>query len=315
MKIVFMGTPDFAATHLESLLASKHEVALVVTKQDKPQKRSSKLVFSFVKEVAIKNNIEVAQPEKVSDETFINRLKEIAPDIIVVVAYGKILTESVLNIPKYGCINVHASLLPKYRGASPIQWSILNGDEKTGITIMQMGVGLDDGDILLSKEIEIDKKETGASLFEKLSVLGSQALILALENIENNTIKRIKQDDSKATYVKMLTKEMGNIDFNQSAIEIERKIRGLNSWPLAFTFINGKRLTIWDANVIDEDFVDEKNIGKVTEISKSSFIIQCKFGKLEILSVQLSGKKRMNVADFLNGNTLKIGDTFTREGE
>ena len=223
MKVVFMGTPDFAVETLKAIAGAGHDIAAVVTQPDKPRGRSGALMFSAVKEEAVNLGIEcILQPEKARDEAFIQQIRDINPDVIVVVAYGKILPKSLLDIPKYGCINVHASLLPKYRGAAPIQWSVINGDEYSGVTTMFMGEGLDTGDILLQKSIKLDKKETGGSLFDKLSVIGAELLVETLVELKNGTVKRIPQDESQATQVTVFDKSFGKIDFNKSATDIER---------------------------------------------------------------------------------------------
>ena len=253
MKIVYMGTPDFAVNTLESLIEAGHEIAFVVTQPDKAKGRSSKPVYSPVKEAALSHGLIVMQPEKVREADFIARLKAAAPDVIVVVAFGQILPEEILNIPRYGCINVHASLLPAYRGAAPIQWAVIDGLKETGVTTMYMDKGLDTGDIIEQRKLELDDDETGGSLFDRLAALGGEIIVDTLEKLESGTANRIKQDDSKSNYARMLNKDMGHMDFSKPGEELERLIRGLDPWPSAFTRINGKLLKIYKAQVVSEN--------------------------------------------------------------
>lgn len=312
MDIIFMGTPDFAVPVLETLLASeKHTVKAVVTQPDKARGRSGKLIFTPVKEVAVKNDIPVYTPKKVKDSEFVEKLRQIPCDIIVVVAFGQILSKEVLDFPKYGCVNVHASLLPRWRGAAPIQWSILEGDEKTGVTIMQMDVGLDTGDMLATAEVPLLGTETGESLFEQLSTLGGPLLLDTLEDIEKGEAKPVKQKEEESTYAKMLTREMGELDFQEEAVRLERYVRGLNSWPSAYTHYHGKMLKIWEAAVVEED--RKGRPGEIVELQKDGFLIQTGNGCLKALQVQLEGKKRMAAGDFLRGMQMKPGDLLGRE--
>lgn len=308
MNVIFMGTPDFAVPVLNALLDSdKHSVTAVVTQPDKARGRSGKLVFTPVKEAAVAHGVPVYTPERVKDPAFIETLRGISCDVIVVAAFGQLLSKEILEMPKYGCINVHASLLPRWRGAAPIQWAILAGDEKTGVTTMQMDEGLDTGDMLLRKEIVIDAEETGESLFGRLSELGGPLLLETLEQAEQGTLMRVKQDDSESTYAKMLTKELGKLDFSKDAAELERYVRGLNSWPSAYTYFRGKIMKIWRASVIDRN--TELPCGAVAEVEKDGFCIQTGNGLLKVLEVQLEGKKRMKSADFLRGNDV-ADDSF-----
>ena len=240
MKVVYMGTPDFAVDTLQAIVDAGHEVALVVTQPDKAKGRGKKLCYTPVKEKAMECHLEVAQPEKVREESFVERLQVIAPDVIVVVAFGQILPESILNIPKYGCINVHASLLPAYRGAAPIQWAVIDGLAETGVTTMYMEKGLDTGDIICQSRIPLAADETGGSLFDKLAKEGASLLVRTLKMLEDGTATRTKQDDSRSSYAKMLSKDMGCLDFSKDAVILERLIRGLNPWPSAYTAIQGK---------------------------------------------------------------------------
>jgi len=312
MKVIFMGTPDFAASTLEKIIQSGHEVIGVVTQPDKQKGRSQTISFSSVKELALKHGITVYQPIKVKEVDFLRTVQELAPEVIVVAAFGQMLPKALLDIPPYGCINVHGSLLPKYRGAAPIQYSILEGEVETGITIMYMNVGCDTGDIIMQAKIPITPEETGSSLYDKLAVIGADLLIEALKKIEDGTATRETQDDTKATYVKMLDKDMGRIDFTQSAVILERLIRGLNPWPSAYTFLDGKTLKIWQAvveKVIPSDSTEVSSItpGEVIEVRKDSFVIMTGEGTLVIKELQLEGKKRMPVDAFLRGYSVPIG--------
>ena len=306
MKIVFMGTPDFAAVTLSKLMEAGHQVVAVVTQPDKPKGRGKAIAYSPVKELALQHNIEVLQPVKVKEEDFIRTLEEINPEVIVVAAFGQILPKRILDMPKFGCINVHASLLPKYRGAAPIQWVVVNGETEAGVTIMHMDVGCDTGDMIIKDKITLDKKETGGSLHDKLAVLGGNLIIKALTLIEEGKAPREQQVEEESTYVKMLSKEDGKIDFSKSAIEIERLIRGLNPWPSAFTSLHGKMLKLWEADAIDSEKKGE--IGEVVEVTKNSIHIQTGDGILAIKELQLEGKKRMTVDAFLLGYSVNIHD-------
>ena len=252
MKIVFMGTPDFALPCLERLIASKHEVIGVFCQPDKPKGRAQTLTAPPIKELAIKHDIPVFQPVTLKNGAGVEILKTLNPDLVVVTAYGKILPKDFLEYPKYGCINIHGSLLPKYRGASPIQWAVLNGDSEAGVTSMQMDEGLDTGDMLLTEKIPVDENETAEGLFEKLSVLGADVLEKTISELENGSLVPVKQDDSKATYVGMLSKEMSRVDWSLSAWEIHNKIRGLYSWPGASTVLDGKTLKLHKARLSDK---------------------------------------------------------------
>jgi len=315
MKVLFMGTPDFSVPTLEELIKNDYEVVGVVTQPDKPKGRGKTITTlpTPVKVCANKYDIPVYQPKKIKDEEFIeNVLKKLDFDVIVVVAFGQILSSEILNMPKYGCINVHSSLLPKYRGAAPIQWAIINGESKTGVTTMYMDEGLDTGDILLQSEIDIKDDETGESLHDKLADLGAKLLITTLTKLQNEGITRTKQDESMASYVGMLNKKHGKLDFDKSAIELERLIRGVTPWPSAYTTYNGKMLKIWKARVIDKEY-DKKDSfvnGQIVDITDESIIIKTQKGYLECLEVQLEGKKRMAVDGFLRGNKIDIGTIF-----
>lgn len=305
MDILFMGTPDFAVPTLETLINSEHRVVGVVTQPDKPKGRSGKLVASPVKEAAVHAGLSVFQPERVKDEAFLHILRKLNPDAIVVVAFGQILPLQVLELPQYGCFNVHASLLPKLRGAAPIQWSVIQGDEESGVTIMQMDEGLDTGDILLVERYQLDEKETGGSLFDKLSELGGPLMLRALELAEKGELQPVPQNEEEHTYAKMLSKSTGEMDFNKSAVELERLIRGLNPWPSAYTYLQGKMLKVWEAEV--EDDVTGQEPGTIVAVEKDSFTIQTGEGGLKVTSLQLEGKKRMDADAFLRGFALEKG--------
>lgn len=306
-----MGTPDFSVPTLQSLIDSKHQVIAVVTQPDKPKGRGNEMSFPPVKEKALQYEIPIFQPVKVREEPFINTLKELNPDAIVVIAFGQIIPKSILDLPKYGCINIHASLLPKLRGAAPIQWAIINGEEETGITTMFMAEGLDTGDMLLKTIVPIEKEETGGSLHDKLSVIGGDLILETLEQLENGTAIRIKQDDKLSNYVGTLNKSLGNIDFSKPAKEIERLIRGLNPWPSAYTFLNGKMLKIWKASVIEKEYTSQT--GVVVEVTKDEVIVKTGEGALAFKELQLEGKKRMTTDAFLRGYTIVEGTKFSNQ--
>ena len=308
MKIVFMGTPDFSLQPLKSLVEAGHDVSLVLTREDKKRNRGE-LSPTPVKELAQELNIPVLTPSKMKDEALIERLKSENADFFVVVAYGKILPKEILDIPKLGCINIHASLLPEYRGAAPIQWSIIDGKKKTGISTMLMDEGLDTGDILKQYELLIADDETGGTLFDKLAILGGEAIVDTIANFES--ITPTPQGNATTEYAKMISKQMGEIDFNKSATEIERLIRGMNPWPSAYTKYEGKVLKIWGAKVCENiselpNINLSENYGKIYSINKDIFII-CNNSVLKVLSLQLEGKKRMSAKDFLLGREIKQG--------
>ena len=305
MRIVFMGTPDFAVPTLETLIQSEHEVVGVVTQPDRPKGRSGKLQFSPVKEAAVEAQIPVFQPERIKDGTFYPVLQELNPDVIIVVAFGQILPKEILELPKYGCMNVHASLLPKLRGAAPIQWSVIDGDPESGVTIMQMDEGLDTGDMIMKEEVVLDEKETGGSLFDRLSEVGADLCVRTLTAIENGTATYTKQDHEAATKTTLIKKQFGIIDWTKPAKEIECLIRGLNPWPSAYTYLHGKTLKIWAASVKDE--TSEHAPGELAVVTKHEVGVQTGDGILMLEEVQLEGKKRMTADAFLRGNALSDG--------
>ena len=313
MKVIFMGTPDFAVGTLAALIDSKHQVTAVITQPDKPKGRGKAVQFTPVKEVALKHDIPVYQPKRVRDKETIELLASISADVIVVVAFGQIVPKEILEMKKYGCINVHASLLPKYRGAAPIQWAIIDGESESGVTTMQMDEGLDTGDILQEAVVPLAVDETGGSLFDKLSELGAGLLLQTLAAAQDGELKPRKQGDSPTPYAKMLKKEMGLIDWNQSALQIERLIRGLCPWPSAYTYLDGKTLKIWQAEVLAEN--TKKAAGQISEIKKESIKVQTGEGVLKIKEVQLEGKKRMAVDSFLRGYQIKEETSLGKCGE
>ena len=302
MKIVFMGTPDFSVPALEEL-AKVHQVAAVVTQQDRPKGRGHKMQYTPVKGKALELNIPVYQPEKVKNPEFVDILREINPDVIVVIAFGQILSKEILDLPKYGCINVHASLLPKYRGAAPIQWAVIDGEEETGVTTMYMAEGLDTGDIIDTAVIKLDEKETGGSLFDKLAIEGGKLIVETLSRLENGTATRTPQDDEKSSYAGKITKELGQIDFTKPAVTIERLIRGLNPWPSAYTTLDGKTMKVWDATVEEGNVTEQP--GEIVEIAKHYIKVATGENYLKINEIQLAGKKRMSMDAFLNGYNIK----------
>ena len=311
MRVVFMGTPDFSVPTLEKIIEAGHEVIGVVTQPDKAKGRGKKVLFPPVKETALAHDLPVYQPRRARDPEFIEEMKTLNPDVMVVVAFGQILPKAILDIPKYGCINVHASLLPKYRGAAPIQWAVIRGEKVSGVTTMQMDVGLDTGDMLLKKEVLLDEEETGGSLHDKLSTLGGDLLIETLKKIEAGDIHPEKQDDSQAgEYARMLDKNLGRIDFSMPAAEIERLIRGLNPWPSAFTSYNGKTMKLWKAKT---DNCGQGVPGQVIHVDKNSFTVQTGQGTLQILELQMEGKKRMDAGAFLRGCPLETGTMLGQE--
>lgn len=308
LKVLFMGTPDFAVPTLEALCNSEYDVIEVVTQPDKPKGRGKSVQMTPVKECALKYDIPVYQPVRLRNEESVAHLAELDIDFMVVVAFGQILPKSVLDMPRYGCINVHSSLLPAYRGAAPMQWTIINGETKTGVTTMYMDEGIDTGDILLQEETPIYDDETGGSLHDRLADMGANLLIKTLKGIEDNTITRIKQDDSKSNYVGMLNKSHGKMDFTKSAIELERLVRGLNPWPSAYTTLNGKMFKIWEAKAIEDNSQYEGiKEGTIVKINKYSLVVKTGKGLLELFQVQLEGKKRMIVEDFLRGYNVEEG--------
>lgn len=310
MRIIFMGTPDFSVPALKALVEAGHDVIAVITQPDKPKGRGKEVQMPPVKEQALEYNIPVYQPVKARDPEFVKFLSDLAPDVMVVAAFGQLLPKSILDIPKYGCINIHASLLPKYRGASPIQYAVINGEKESGITTMVMAEALDTGDMLDQAKVTLDAKETGGSLHEKLSQIGGSLIIKTLNKLEDKTAVRIPQDESKFTYVGMIKKTMGDIDWSMEAETIERLIRGLNPWPSAYTGWNGKVIKIWEADVVDKEYAG--NYGEVVETGKDCLVVKTGKGGLSIKELQMQGKKRMDIGAFLRGYQIAEGTVFER---
>lgn len=315
-NVVFMGTPDFAVGTLQALIDSeKYHVQAVFTQPDKPKGRGKAVQMTPVKEVAVAAGIPVHQPVKVREQQWLDLLTELAPDAIIVVAFGQIIPKAILELPKYGCINVHGSLLPMYRGAAPIQWAVINGDEESGVTTMRMDSGIDTGDMILKDVIKLDEKETGGSLFDKLSAAGAQLLIKTLDAISDGTATYEKQpQESPTPYAAMLNKQDGSIDWTKDAKSIECLIRGLNPWPSAYTKFRGKTLKIWAADVeneaADDDSCGKSAPGTVAEVTKTSLKIQTGSGLLSIRELQLEGKKRMEIDAFLRGYPVELGEVL-----
>lgn len=302
MKIIFMGTPDFAVSALEEIIKNQFEVIGVVTQPDRAKGRGKKVQFTPVKQVALNHDISVFQPESARNKDFIQKLRELKPDCIVVAAYGNILPKELLGIPQYGCVNIHASLLPKYRGAAPIHWSIINGEEKTGITIMQMDEGLDTGDMLLKSEVEIGDKTTG-QLHDILAKMGGELIVEALKKISSNLIHPVKQDNEKASYASMINKKMGKIEWNKKAEEIERLIRGFNPWPIAYTTYEDIVMKIWEAEVLDQ--TSNATFGTVQAVSKKGIDVAAGDKVLRIKKLQFPNKRAVTVDEYLRGNEIK----------
>lgn len=310
MKVIFMGTPDFSVGTLEALVEAGHEVVLAVTQPDKPKGRGGKMQYTPVKEAALARDIPVYQPKKIREPECIEELKKYNADIMVVIAFGQILPKEILQMTPYGCINVHASLLPKYRGAAPIQWAVIDGEKVSGVTTMQMNEGLDTGDMILKTEIPLDPKETGGSLHDKLAEAGAKLCVETLKCLEDKTATWEPQGESTTAYAKMLDKNLGNINWNDPAVQIERLIRGLNPWPSAYTHWNDKVIKLWQADVVEAN--TDQEAGTIVKVEKDSFYVQTGEGLLKIEELQLQGKKRMDVGAFLRGNHLEYGEILKK---
>lgn len=317
MKIVFMGTPDFAVGALQAIIEVGHQVVAVVTQPDKPKGRGKEMQMTPVKACAVAHGIPVFQPVKVKTPEAVEVLRGYGADIFVVAAFGQILSEEILNLPKYGCVCIHASLLPKYRGAGPIQWAIIDGEKKSGVTIMQMDKGVDTGDMLFKAEVEISDDETGDSLHDKLAEAGARLIVEALPKIEAGDVTPVKQNDEESCYAKMLQKSMGRIDWQQSADKLDCLIRGLISWPGAYTTYHGKNLKIWEEKAVDTKEagiqLTDAAPGTIVGVEKDAVYVQTGNGVLKLLSLQLEGKKRMAVRDFLLGCQMKAGEQLGQE--
>ena len=314
LKIIYMGTPDFAVPSLKALLDSGENIVCVITQPDRPKGRGRKLTPPPIKELALRAGLPVLQPEKIRDEEFLVKLKGFNPDLIVLAAYGRILTDSLINLPQYGTINVHGSLLPKYRGAAPIQWALINGETETGVTIMQMDKGLDTGDILLAEKLPISPDDTAGSLFMKLAELGGTALTKALKQLRANRLIPIKQDDSLATHAPLLKKEDGLVDWSKSAEQISCLIRGLDPWPTTYTTLDCKRFRLFSPLVISQSDcqITDSGPGIVCQVDRRGLVISTGRDYLLIREVQPEGSKRMGVDAYLRGHPIKSG---TRLGQ
>ena len=302
MKIVFMGTPEFAVPCLQKIIDEGHEVVAVVTQPDKPKGRGKKLAMPPVKELALKYDIPVYQPLKAREESFVDTLKEMNPELIVVVAFGQILPKSILDIPKYGCVNVHASLLPRYRGAAPLNWVIINGEEKTGVTTMYMDEGLDTGDMILKSEIPLDDEITAGELHDKMMIDGAKVLKETIDLIEKGEAPREKQSNEDTCYSPIMNKSLGNIDWKKSAIDIHNLVRGINPWPSAYTTYEGQTMKIWKTKVIDKN--SDKDPGTIISVDKEGINVSTSEGMLQIKEIQMAGKKRMEVPEYIKGNNI-----------
>lgn len=305
MKVIFMGTPDFSVGTLEALIKAGHEITLAVTQPDKPKGRGKAMQYPPVKEAALEHGIEVYQPRRVREPECIEYLRKYEADIIVVVAFGQILPKEILEMPKYGCVNVHASLLPKYRGAAPIQWAVINGERVTGVTTMRMDEGLDTGDMILKEEVTLAEDETGGSLFERLAKTGAELCVRTLKAIEEGTATYTPQNHEESTHTTMIQKQLGEIDWSKSAQELEQLVRGLNPWPSAYTHLNGKTLKIWKTSVLESETGKEPG---TVEVGKNTIAVQTGKGMLQLEEIQLEGKKRMPTDAFLRGVSLETGE-------
>ena len=312
MRIIFMGTPDFSVGTLEALVDAGHDVCLAVTQPDKPKGRGKEMQPTPVKAAALRHGIPVYQPKKIRDPECVEELKKYNADVTQRSTFGQILPRPILELTPYGCINVHASLLPRYRGAAPIQWAIIEGERVTGVTTMQMDEGLDTGDMIMKAEVPIADDETGESLHDKLAEAGAALCVKTLEALENKTAVFEKQGESPTAYAKMLDKSMGNIDWQDPAVRIERLVRGLNSWPSAYTHWNGKVMKIWRAKA-EGTGTGSRQPGTVTAVGKNEFSVQTGDGILKVYELQIPGKKRMETGAFLRGYALEEGTVFTRE--
>ena len=309
MKVIFMGTPDVSVGTLEALIEAGHEVVLAVTQPDKPKGRGGKMQYPPVKEVALEHDIPVFQPKKIRDPQSIEELRKYEADVMVVIAFGQILPKEILKMTPYGCINVHASLLPKYRGAAPIQWAVINGERVSGVTTMQMDEGLDTGDMIMKTEVVLDEKETGGSLHDKLALEGAKLCVHTLKALEEKTAVWEKQEDSPTEYARMLDKKLGDIDWTKDAASIERLIRGLNPWPSAYTKWNSKIMKIWEADVLEGQ--TDQMPGTIVKVEKDGFCVQTGTGLIKVLSLQIPGKKRMDAGAFLRGYPMEEGTVLS----
>lgn len=309
MRVIFMGTPDMAAGTLQAL-AAEHEVVLAVTQPDKPKGRGGKMQHTPVKEKALSLGIPVYQPEKVRDPACVEKLRKYKADVVIVIAFGQIIPKEILDMAPYGCINIHASLLPKYRGAAPIQWAVINGEKVSGVTTMQMDEGLDTGDILFKEEIILEEKETGGTLHDKIAEAGARLCLKTLAAAQAGELAPVKQGESPTEYARMLDKDMGNIRWEDPAVKIERLIRGLNPWPSAYTGWKGKVMKLWRADVYEGETGEVP--GTVVRVEKDGFSVQTGKGVLKVTELQIPGKKRMEAGAFLRGYPIKEGEVLVK---
>lgn len=313
LNIVFMGTPDFAVPCLSRILEDGHRVAGVFTQPDKPVGRHQVLTPPPVKELALEQGLSVYQPAKLRDGTALEILRGLAPDLIVVVAYGRILPRDILDCPRLGCVNVHGSILPKYRGAAPIQWAVIDGEKETGVTTMMMDEGIDTGDMLEKEIVPIEDEETGDSLHDKLMAAGARLIVSTLKKIQDGTIERTPQTDEETCYARMLKKDMGDVDWSLDAHAIERLVRGLNSWPGTYTKWNGKTVKIWKAKAVDREY--EGALGEAVYVDKETILVKTGKGCLSLLELQPEGKKRMAADAFLRGYQVDLHTVFQSQKE
>lgn len=313
MRIVFMGTPDFAVAPLKAMIEAGYEIAAVVTQPDKQKGRGKEIQMTPVKECAVSYGIPVLQPVRLREPEAVNELRQYQADLFVVAAFGQILSEEILTMPKFGCVNIHASLLPKYRGAAPIQWVILNGEKETGVTIQQMAKGIDTGDMLMKTVVPIAPKETGASLHDKLMEAGAELILKVLPLIQEGKLIPEKQREEEASHTARLTKSMGKMDWSRDAASLERLVRGLNSWPSAYTTYKGKTLKLWETDV--EQVTADALPGTVVQVEKDFFDVAAGEGTLRVREVQLEGKRRMTVRDFLLGYDIAVGMRLGEEDD
>lgn len=306
MRILFMGTPDIAVGCLQKIIDEKHDIIGVVTQPDKPVGRGKKMGMPPVKELALKYDLPVYQPIKARDEEFVKILKDLNPDLIVVVAFGQILPKSILDIPKFGCVNVHVSLLPKYRGAAPINWVIINGEDKTGVTTMYMDEGLDTGDMILTSEFELNDEITAGELHDIMKVEGAKVLKETIDLIEKGEAPRIPQNHDEFTYAPMMNKTLGQIDFSKSAKEIHNLVRGVNPWPSAYTTYKGQTMKIWKTKVLSE--ASNKAPGTILKVDKEGIRVSTKDNVILISEIQMPGKKRVLVEEYIKGNSIETNE-------
>lgn len=309
MRIVFMGTPEIAVPSLERLISDGHDLCAVVTQPDRPKGRGKKLAFSPVKEAAMRHELEILQPEKASQPDFLDRLRELNPDLIVVIAFGQILRKEVLDLPKYGCVNVHVSLLPKYRGAAPINWAIINGEEKTGVTTMFMDEGLDTGDIIKTREFRLDDEINAGQLHDIMMEEGADVLSQTVKAIEDGTAERIRQNDDESTYAPMMDRNLGHIDFKKSAVSIHNLVRGTVPWPGAWCESPYGKIKIWKTRIGQGQ--TDREPGTIVSVDKQGIEVACGMGMLLIEEIQMPNKKRMHVSEYIKGNNIEIGKVLT----